>query len=257
MSTKEQFQLNEGRVYVDEGPCEKLRGLFKSRLGRSICCFIVLAAVVLAIWTAVTRSNDTTCHDVGISERHCAILFDAENCASSSGLLKIKNGDGGRLPKWSPFPSSELQRNDVESLVIQSHCQLELWDDDDGLEMGAVPDIIIDNTYFTSAKYIDSFKDYPSIKHMDEAVSAYRCTCKKPDLTLKFWESEKKSKNTWSDSDIGIMFRLLDTDQDGSLSLEEFQKPVKKDASKLFRACDFNDDNAVDFREFKIMFSNI
>ena len=53
------------------------------------------------------------------------------------------------------------------------------------------------------------------------------------------------------------MFRLLDTDQDGSLSLEEFQKPVKKDAGKLFRACDFNDDNAVDFREFKIMFSNI
>ena len=44
------------------------------------------------------------------------------------------------------LPSSELQRNDVESLVIQSHCQLELWDDDDGLEMGTVPDIIIDNT---------------------------------------------------------------------------------------------------------------
>merc|ERR1719219_3354548 len=99
-------------------------------------------------------------------------MFDEEKCSTSSGSLKIKDGEGARLPKWSPFPSSKLERNDVESLIIQSHCQLELWDDDDGLENGEVPDLVIDNTYFTTAKYIDSFKNYPQIKHMDEAVSA-------------------------------------------------------------------------------------
>ena len=34
----------------------------------------------------------------------------------------------------------------MESLIIQSHCQLELWDDDDGLENGAIPDLLIDNS---------------------------------------------------------------------------------------------------------------
>ena len=50
---------------------------------------------------------------------------------------------------------------------------------------------------------------------------------------------------------------MLDTNHDESLSLSEFQKPVKKDATKLFRATDFNDDNRIDFIEFKIMMKAI
>ena len=73
-------------------------------------------------------------------------MFDGENCDAGSGLLKIKKGGAGKLAKWSPFPSSELERNDVESLIVQAHCQLELWDDDDGLENGDSPDLIIDNS---------------------------------------------------------------------------------------------------------------
>ena len=53
------------------------------------------------------------------------------------------------------------------------------------------------------------------------------------------------------------MFRFLDTNNDASLSLYEFQKPVKTDATRLFKASDINDDNAIDFVEFMIMMSAI
>ena len=75
----------------------------------------------------------------------CAVLYDEENCDTSSDMLRVRPGDSGRLSKWSPFTSS-LQRNDLESLIVRAHCKLELWDDDDGIDNNQPPDIVIDNT---------------------------------------------------------------------------------------------------------------
>ena len=82
---------------------------------------------------------------VQISNVDCAVLFDEENCDTGSDQLRVRPGDWGRLSKWSPFTSS-LQRNDLESLIVRDHCKLELWDDDDGIDNRAPPDIVIDNT---------------------------------------------------------------------------------------------------------------
>ena len=117
-----------------------------------------------------------------------------------------KDGGEGRLSKWSPFPSSTLERNDLESLIVQSHCKLELWDDDDGIDKGEKPDLVIDNTvkqlrsssfiilnivkYFTTAKYLNSFHSIDELSHLDEKISAFRCNCKQPDITVKYWEKE-------------------------------------------------------------------
>jgi len=250
---KAELEMSEGKVYVDEG-----RGCFNTRMKRNIW-FLVIAAViacsVLAIWKAVANGNKDTCPDIGISSQHCAIMFDGENCDAGSGLLKIKKGGAGKLAKWSPFPSSELERNDVESLIVQAHCQLELWDDDDGLENGDSPDLIIDNSFFSSAKYIDSIQDFPQIRHLDEAISAYRCSCKEPDLTVKFWESKRTARNSWTDRELMTMFYLIDTDKNYKISKEEFQNFLKDvDGSTLYKAADFNDDGTMDFNEFKIMF---
>ena len=76
---------------------------------------------------------------------NCAVLYDEENCDTSSDMLRVRPGDSGRLSKWSPFTSS-LQRNDLESLIVRAHCKLELWDDDDGIDNRQPPDIVIDNT---------------------------------------------------------------------------------------------------------------
>ena len=73
------------------------------------------------------------------------MLYDEENCDTSSDQLRVRPGDSGRLSKWSPFTSS-LQRNDLESLIVRAHCKLELWDDDDGIDNMQPPDIVIDNT---------------------------------------------------------------------------------------------------------------
>ena len=61
---------------------------------------------------AVSRSR-ATCRQVGISSQHCAVLYDEEDCDTSSDLLRVQDGEQGRLAKWAPF-SSTLQRNDLE-----------------------------------------------------------------------------------------------------------------------------------------------
>ena len=92
---------------------------------------------------------------------------------------------------------------------MKYHCKLELWDDDDGLEKGAEPDLVIDNRYFGTSKFIDSFQLFPPIRHLHEKISAYRfnkiislyvfnnhayvrCNCEEPDLTMKLWDKTGK-----------------------------------------------------------------
>ena len=67
---------------------------------------------VAAVTRAVSRSR-ATCRQVGISSQHCAVLYDEEDCDTSSDLLRVQDGEQGRLAKWAPF-SSTLQRNDLE-----------------------------------------------------------------------------------------------------------------------------------------------
>ena len=44
----------------------------------------------------------------------------------------------------------------LQSLIVRSHCKLELWDDDDGIDNGAPPDLVLDNTV-RSYRQIDIF----------------------------------------------------------------------------------------------------
>ena len=101
-----------------------------------------------------------------ISNVDCAVLFDEENCDTSSDSLRVKPGDWGRLSKWSPFTSS-LQRNDLESLIVRDHCKLELWDDDDGIDNRQPPDFVIDNTVNIHVMVIinrgESFETYSAL----------------------------------------------------------------------------------------------
>ena len=73
------------------------------------------------------------------------MLYDEDYCDTSSDMLRVREGEEGRLAKWAPFTST-LQRNDLESLIVRDHCKLELWDDDDGIDNRQPPDIVIDNT---------------------------------------------------------------------------------------------------------------
>ena len=60
---------------------------------------------------------------------------------------------------------------------MRYRCKLELWDDDEGLEDGSEPDLVIDRTSRTNLgrnKYVDSLKDDDDYEHMDEKISAYR-----------------------------------------------------------------------------------
>ena len=103
----------------------------------------------------------------------CAALYDEEKCKRSEGFLELRNGDQGVLP----LVTTGLRRNDVESLIVRYRCKLELWDDSDGLEDGASPDLVIDRTSRTNLgrnKYVDSLADDDDYEHMDEKISAYR-----------------------------------------------------------------------------------
>ena len=51
---------------------------------------------------------------VQISDHLCAVLYDEEDCDTGAGLLRVKNGEEGRLAKWTPFTSKGLERNDIE-----------------------------------------------------------------------------------------------------------------------------------------------
>ena len=65
----------------------------------------------------------------------------------------------------------------VKSLIVRYRCKLELWDDSDGLESGARPDLVIDRSSRTNLgrnKYVDSLADEDEYEHMDEKISAYR-----------------------------------------------------------------------------------
>jgi len=115
-----------------------------------------------------------TCKDIGIDRALCAVLYDYEKCSRDGAFLGITPGGSGVLPVLS----KELRRNDVESLVVRRKCKLELWDKADGLEKGQAPDLVIDRTqrFYVENKYIDDLNDdYPD---MNEAISAYRCTCR-------------------------------------------------------------------------------
>merc|ERR1711902_71254 len=114
------------------------------------------------------------CDDVGIQDNLCAALYDEEKCKRSEGFLELRNGDQGVLP----LVTTGLRRNDVESLIVRYRCKLELWDDSDGLEDGASPDLVIDRTKQAQNKYADSLALDDDYKHMDEKISAYSCTCR-------------------------------------------------------------------------------
>merc|ERR1712227_327145 len=134
----------------------------------------VAAAAGLAV---AAKLAEDECDDVGIRDDLCAVLYDEEKCDRSEDFLEIRNGDQGVLPLFT----TGLRRNDVESLIVRYRCKLELWDDDEGLEDGSEPDLVIDRTSRTNLgrnKYVDSLKDDDDYEHMDEKISAYRCTCR-------------------------------------------------------------------------------
>ena len=62
-------------------------------------------------------------------------------------------------------------------MIVRYRCKLELWDDSDGLESGASPDLVIDLSSRTNLgrnKYVDSLADEDEYEQMDEKISAYR-----------------------------------------------------------------------------------
>ena len=59
-------------------------------------------------------------------------------------------------------------------MIVRSGCKLELWDDRNGLENGANPDLVIDRTKNAQNKYVNSLALDDDYKHMDEKTSAYR-----------------------------------------------------------------------------------
>jgi len=209
---------------------------------------------ILGFVSYFSGGSQESCLTVGIPGGYCAILFDEEDCDSGSSLLKIKDGGEGRLSKWSPFPSSTLERNDLESLIVQSHCKLELWDDDDGIDKGEKPDLVIDNTYFTTAKYLNSFHSIDELSHLDEKISAFRCNCKQPDITVKYWEKEIPKKQ-FSSSDLLSTFQLLDQDNDKRLTSEEFVLfGFKKDlADTMLQVSDIDGNGSLSFIEFTVL----
>merc|ERR1712226_815445 len=135
------------------------------------------AAVGLAGLAIAAKIAEDECDDVGIEDGLCAVLYDEEKCKRSEDFLSLRPGDSGVLP----LITTGLRRNDVESLVVAYRCKLELWDDDEGLEKGSVPDAVVDRTSRTNFgrnKYVDSLEDDDDLEDLDEKISAYRCTCR-------------------------------------------------------------------------------
>jgi len=138
----------------------------------------VVAAAGLAGLALAAKIAEDECDDVGISDGLCAALYDEEKCSRSADFLELRPGDQGVLP----LLTTGLRRNDVESLIVSYRCKLELWDDDSGLEENPErPDLVIDQTSRLNLgrnKYVDSLGDEEEFEHMDEKISAYRCTCR-------------------------------------------------------------------------------
>merc|ERR1719510_1541000 len=125
----------------------------------------VVAAAGLAGLALAAKIAEDECDDVGISDGLCAALYDEEKCDRSADFLELRSGDEGVLP----LLTTGLRRNDVESLIVRYRCKLELWDDDSGLEEGAVPDLVIDQTSRLNIgrnKYVDSLADEDEYEHM-------------------------------------------------------------------------------------------
>merc|ERR1712215_294299 len=104
------------------------------------------------------KLTEDDCKDIGIEDSMCAVLYDEEKCKRSSSFLGIRPGEQGKLKTLT----TGLRRNDVESLIVKYRCKLELWDDDKGLEKGASPDLVIDQTSRLNLrrnKYVDSLAD--------------------------------------------------------------------------------------------------
>merc|ERR1719361_575117 len=89
----------------------------------------VVAAAGLAGLALAAKIAEDECDDVGISDGLCAALYDEEKCKRSSSFLELKPGDQGVLPLLTLL-TSDLRRNDVESLIVRYRCKLELWDSD-------------------------------------------------------------------------------------------------------------------------------
>merc|ERR1711992_368047 len=104
-------------------------------------------------------------------------MYDEEKCKTSSSFISLKNGDQGVLP----LLTRGLRRNDVESLIVAYRCKLELWDDDEGLEKGTAPDVVVDRSSRLNLgrnKYVDNLADDDDLEDLDEKIFAYRCTCR-------------------------------------------------------------------------------
>jgi len=143
--------------------------------------YFTTATIIIAVPTGVhgvivgmALAPQPDCEDIGIDRAMCAVLYDEEKCARSGAFLSILPGGNGPLP----ILTRGLRRNDAESLVVRRNCKLELWDKADGLELGQAPDLVIDRTQWYNSwrnKYIDDLSD--DYSDMDEAISAYRCSC--------------------------------------------------------------------------------
>merc|ERR1719318_1831551 len=135
------------------------------------------SAAALAGLALAAKIAEDECDDVGISEGLCAALYDEEKCDRGASFLELRSGEEGVLP----LITTGLRRNDVESLIVRYRCKLELWDDDSGLANGAAPDLVIDRTSRLNLgrnEYVDSLADEEEYEHMEEKISAYRCSCR-------------------------------------------------------------------------------
>eukprot|EP00092_Neocalanus_flemingeri_P008335 GFUD01008987.1.p1 GENE.GFUD01008987.1~~GFUD01008987.1.p1 ORF type:complete len:171 (-),score=51.87 GFUD01008987.1:138-650(-) len=164
--------------------CLTLLGLVSTSVATPIGPKGAVAAAGLAALAVGTKLAEDECDDVGIEDNMCAVLYDEEKCKRSSSYLSLRNNDEGVLPRVTLFTTA-LRRNDVESLIVRYRCKLELWDNDKGLENGDKPDLVIDRTSRTNLgrnKYVDNLGDEDEYKHLDEKISAYRCTCRESSL---------------------------------------------------------------------------
>lgn len=142
---------------------------------------------------------------------------------------KLQVHKGKQIDELTVITCSLLRTNDAESVVVRDRCKLELWDQRTGLTSGAAPDLVIDRTpwYVISDKYINSLAD--DHEEMDEAVSAYRCTCRqsywgwqlgklvKKTITMLVWK-----KFTFDIKQIGIHLIQL-----GSVNIDPEQPAVQ------------------------------
>merc|ERR550539_1656016 len=109
----------------------------------------VVAAAGLAGLALAAKIAEDECDDVGISDGLCAALYDEEKCSRSADFLELRPGDQGVLP----LLTTGLRRTD---LVIDQTSRLNLGRN----------------------KYVDSLGDEDEYEHMDEKISAYRCSCR-------------------------------------------------------------------------------